>query len=195
MWTVGGVCCTKLLLRCTSPDVAEGLRDLHTNSFVFDKYSKDREFARLRYNEQEKTNKAVRNPSRKKSTHVCPAWRPGLSSGQPKKNWWKKCNPGCSALFQYPNKNLQDTDRWYNKQPLDKNALGDLMKKISSLANTSRHLHQSLYPGYINTHPPSRSSKPYKYPGSIGSQILGFTFVVCIRAWPRASVWHVEHFA
>ena len=33
----------------------EGLRDLHTYSFLFEKDSKDREFVRLRYNEQEKT--------------------------------------------------------------------------------------------------------------------------------------------
>ena len=82
----------------------EGLRDLHTDSFLFEKYSKDREFVRLRYNEQEKTKQgSEKSINEKKALMYAQPGDPDCPVASLKK-LINKCNLECSALFQYPNK-------------------------------------------------------------------------------------------
>ncbi|XP_067668298.1 uncharacterized protein [Haliotis asinina] len=42
-----------------------------------------------------------------------------------------KLHPDCDALFQLPRKDFEKSGVWYNNAPLEKNALGTIMQKIS----------------------------------------------------------------
>ena len=52
-----------------------------------------------------------------------------------------KLNPECDRLFQRPRINYSVKDKyWFTKAPMEKNALGDIMKSISDNAKLRRNI-------------------------------------------------------
>ena len=116
----------------------EGLRELRRDSFEIRVDSDGRRYAKLRYNEVEKTRNGIDQNvdehqkkmfQEEKSSDLCPVKTLEL--------YLSKLNPSCSAFFQRCNPRWGDSGRWYDNMPVGKSTLGKMMSKISEEAHLS----------------------------------------------------------
>ena len=116
----------------------EGIRELHKSSFVFETDDMGATYCRMAYNEMEKKKQGNEKTIREKEARMyeepgddCPI--------RSLKLLLAKLHPDCKALFQYPRGTVKITDKvWFNRQPIGKNTICQLMKRISEAAELSR---------------------------------------------------------
>ncbi len=113
----------------------EGLRDLHKSSFHFLIDSKGREYVVMAYHEAEKTKQGNEKDILEKLGRMYSQDGPNCPIKSLKK-LLSKLNPGLVNLFQYPSNRINASNSahysvWYDKKPLGKTPLDNMMSKIS----------------------------------------------------------------
>lgn len=117
----------------------EGLRELKKTSFKFEMDGEGQEYVTIGFNETEKTKQGNEKSIFEKSGTMYS--QPGSKSCpvESLRFYLTKLHPDCDALFQYPkSKFTQNSQYWYNCQPLGKGPLSELMKRISLDAGLSK---------------------------------------------------------
>jgi hypothetical protein len=109
----------------------EGLRELHKTSYLIKKDDAGIEYIVPAYHEAEKTKQGNEKENKEKEAVMYAQYGPRCPVHS-YKLYISKLNPECQALFQYPKPNCNITDNvWYNKKPVGKKSLSEMMKRIS----------------------------------------------------------------
>lgn len=118
----------------------EGQRALTKNSFVFFQDASGDEYVTMVHNEVSKNHPGGVNDHESFESQGRMYKTTQENDGYTAlKLYLSKLNPECEALFQYPKRRWNPTDRvWYENRPLGVNKLGDMMKDISSAAKLSQ---------------------------------------------------------
>ena len=121
----------------------EGQRNLSINSFKFLVDERGKEYATMSHDEVSKNNQGgfVPKSNTEKLARMYPT-ESDTDGFKALKLYLSKVNPNCSAFFQYPRRNWDETTSvndpcWYENRPLGVNTLSTMMKQISKAAGLS----------------------------------------------------------
>ena len=117
----------------------EGWRDFTKTSFKVSLDDKNREFIHMAHTDLTKNHRGGHKQHEQDySTQKVYGSSGKLNIIEAYKFYLTKLNPNCKALFQTPLPNYDADSHWYKNEPMGKNTLGNLMKRLSKKAGLSQ---------------------------------------------------------
>jgi len=118
----------------------EGQRSLKKSSFVFSEDAKGDYFVSMAHDEATKNLQGGISDVESFETNARMYKTNSKTDGYGALDFFlSKLNPECAALFQYPKRNWESSDKvWYENRPLGISKISTMMKDISSAAGLSR---------------------------------------------------------
>jgi hypothetical protein len=115
----------------------ENLRELKVSDFEISRDETGRQYVWKKTSEQTKNHTGITNENEgegarmyETGTKMCPV--------RSFEKYLGKRNPACDAFYQHPRGSFLDSDdSWYERKPLGKNTIGDLMATLSKEAGLS----------------------------------------------------------
>ena len=117
----------------------EGWRDLTKNSFKVSKDDRDRPFIYMVHTDLTKNHRGGNKQNEQDySTQKIYGSQGHLNIIEVFDFYISKLNPKCSALFQTPLPHYTREEHWFKNEPMGKNSLGNIMKRMSRKAGLSQ---------------------------------------------------------